>query len=84
MNAQTMDRVLELESMDLGFIERQLVKEALVIGVFAGFDGYQIVLTAENGIRATDIIYLEPSVFVSLNRWHAAHIKPLYQQSNEG
>lgn len=31
MNAEAIDDVLGLESMDLGFIERQLVKEALVI-----------------------------------------------------
>jgi hypothetical protein len=35
-------------------------------GAYASFDGYQIKLTAENGITATDTIYLEPQVMASL------------------
>ena len=35
-------------------------------GAYARFDGYGIVLTAENGIRATDTIYLEPEVYRAL------------------
>lgn len=53
-------------------------------GVYVGFDGFNVVLTAENGIRATDIVYLEPSVFESLSRWYASHIRPLYRRSREG
>jgi hypothetical protein len=41
-------------------------KEYLGDGVYASFDGYQIELTAENGIRATDTIYLEPDVYTRL------------------
>jgi len=32
-------------------------------GVYARYDGYNVVLTAENGERATNEIYLEPVVF---------------------
>lgn len=44
-------------------------KEYLGDGVYASFDGYQIWLTAENGICATDSIALEPDVLNSLNRF---------------
>lgn len=42
------------------------VKTYLGDGAYAEFDGYGIKLTAENGIEATDTIYLEPSVFDAL------------------
>ena len=35
-------------------------------GVYVDFDGYQLVLTAENGIEAHDRIFLEPSVYRNL------------------
>ncbi len=31
-------------------------------GVYAQYDGFHIVLTAENGISATDRIYFDPEV----------------------
>ncbi len=31
-------------------------------GAYIDFDGYNYILTAENGIYATDTVYLEPSV----------------------
>jgi len=37
-------------------------KQYLGDGVYAKFDGYQIVLTAENGIEATNTIYLDDTV----------------------
>jgi hypothetical protein len=40
-------------------------------GLFANFDGYHIVLTAENGIEATNTVYLEPAVYAALVRYHA-------------
>lgn len=49
-------------------------------GLFADFDGHQIVLTAEDGVRATNTVYLEPSVYEALKRWHASNIAPLFQQ----
>lgn len=35
-------------------------------GAYAAFDGYGIILTAENGIEATDTVYLEPQVYHKL------------------
>ena len=37
-------------------------KRYLGDGVYAEYDGYQIKLTAENGLRVTDTIYLDPNV----------------------
>lgn len=47
----------------------EIKKEYIGDGVYANFDGFNIVLTAENGICATDTIYLEPSVLEALNRY---------------
>jgi hypothetical protein len=51
-------------------------KEYLGDGVFAEFRDYRVVLTAENGIGATDIIFLEPSVIVAFQDYLArlAHV----------
>jgi hypothetical protein len=38
-------------------------------GVYINFNGWAYVLTAENGISATDTIYLEPDVIENLNRY---------------
>lgn len=38
------------------------LKEYLGDAVYADFDGYGIVLTTEDGIRATNTIVLEPEV----------------------
>ncbi len=45
------------------------VKEYLGDGAYINFDGYQIILTAENGIRATDTIVLEPEVLERFLRY---------------
>ena len=37
-------------------------REYLGDGLYADFDGYQILLAANNGIRDTNIVYLEPEV----------------------
>lgn len=42
-------------------------------GAYAEFDGFAIVLTAENGIEASDRIVLEPEVYRSLLEF-VAHI----------
>ena len=42
------------------------MKEYLGDGAYVDFDGFSLILTAENGIEATDTIYLEPSVWVTL------------------
>jgi len=41
-------------------------------GVYAAFDGYGIWLTAEDGIVATDGIYVEPSVLNALVGFYKA------------
>ncbi len=41
---------------------KSFTKEYLGDGLFVDFDGYQIVLTAEDGVRATNTVYLEPRV----------------------
>ncbi len=37
-------------------------REYLGDGLYADFDGYQIVLAANNGIHDTNVVYLEPEV----------------------
>lgn len=46
-------------------------------GVYAAFDGFGIWLTAENGIRATDAIYLEPEALAELVRFTRVIIRRL-------
>jgi len=36
-------------------------------GLYAAFDGWQYVLTAEDGIRVTNVVYLNPEVLAALN-----------------
>lgn len=40
-------------------------------GVYVGFDGYAIVLSAENGVTAREIV-LEPDVWAALAAWVVA------------
>lgn len=42
------------------------VKVYLGDGAYAKFDGFGIWLTTENGIEATNEIYLEPEVYAAL------------------
>lgn len=51
-------------------------REYLGDGAFVGFDGFNIVLTAENGIRATDIVYLDVGVYGRLVDWFTRRIQP--------
>lgn len=37
--------------------------------VYADFDGYAIILTTEDGVRATNTIVLEPQVYEALLAW---------------
>jgi hypothetical protein len=39
-------------------------------GVYAQFDGYNIALTAEDGVRVNNIIYLEPDVMEALIKFY--------------
>lgn len=41
-------------------------KQYLGDGLYADFDGFHIVLTAENGISATDTVYLDAEVYDAL------------------
>lgn len=41
-------------------------KQYLGDGAYVEFDGYALVLTAENGIQATNRIVLEPEVYAAL------------------
>lgn len=46
-------------------------------GAYARFDGYGIELTAENGIEATDHVYVEPDALVALLRGWVARTPKL-------
>lgn len=45
------------------------MKTYLGDGAYAEFDGFGIMLTAENGIAVTDRVYLEPEVYDALTRF---------------
>jgi hypothetical protein len=42
-------------------------------GVYAAFDGFGVWITAEDGIVATDAIYVEPAVLNSLIEFYKAN-----------
>lgn len=46
-----------------------IARDYLGDGVYAVHDGFGIWLTAEDGVRATDTIYLEPGVFAALEHF---------------
>jgi len=46
-------------------------KQYLGDGAYVNFDGNGLILTAENGIYATDTVYLEPQVWDRLKRYVA-------------
>jgi hypothetical protein len=48
---------------------RSVVKEFLGDGVYADFDGYNLILTTENGTSVTNTIYLEPEVITALHEF---------------
>ena len=45
-------------------------KQYLGDGVYANFDGYQVKLTASDGVYDTDKIYLNPEVMKSLIEYY--------------
>lgn len=49
-------------------------------GLFADFDGFNVVLSAENGIYSHDTVYLEPPVVAKLGIFLAGRIAPLFKQ----
>jgi hypothetical protein len=50
-------------------------------GAYADFDDHGIVLTAENGIRATDTVYLEPQVLLNLVQYAAKYFTPKMREA---
>lgn len=44
-------------------------KQYIGDGVYAEYDNYSVILTAENGIRVTNRIVLEAEVLDNLNRY---------------
>jgi hypothetical protein len=46
-----------------------MMKEYLGDSVYADFDGFQIVLTTENGYGATNTIYMEPDVVAAFLKY---------------
>lgn len=44
-------------------------KRCLGDGVYIAFDGYMVVLTTEDGVSATNTIYLEPAVVAQFLAW---------------
>jgi len=44
-------------------------KQYIGDAVYVDWDGFHIVLTTEDGYRATNTIMLEPQVFEALERW---------------
>ena len=54
-------------------------KQFLGDGVFASWDGFHIVLTAENGVVTTDTIYLDGPTFRSLT--HRLYDNPMVKSA---
>jgi len=52
-------------------------------GVYVDFDGYQIVLTTEDGISVTNTIYLEPNIYASLVAYVGQLSDKLKEQKGE-
>ena len=52
-------------------MEGKMVKEYLGDGLYADYDGYHIVLTAENGVQVLETVYLDPDVWRALKAYAA-------------
>ena len=57
-------------------------KEYIGDGVYVYFDGYSIIMTTEDGIRATNTICLEPSVTSNLEDY-VARLREYIKRVNE-
>ena len=51
-------------------------------GVYASFDGYQIILETRNGYQTTNRIALDNKVLTELDRY-AKYVKEFYQEVRE-
>lgn len=51
-------------------------------GLYADFDGYQIILAANNGIQDTNVVYLEPAVLKKFYQYAEIidHLKKDWQE----
>mgnify|MGYP001576214309 CR=1 FL=1 len=49
-------------------------------GAYVDFDGWALVLTTEDGIRATNTIVLEPEIYAAL----VAYVKRLKERTQTG
>lgn len=58
------------------------MKEYLGDSVYAEFDGDGINLTTENGFGPTNTVYLEPRVFLALNRF-AKRIREMIEEETD-
>ena len=60
-------------------------REYLGDGLYADFDGYQILLAANNGIVDTNVVYLEPEVLKKFFAYvvHIDHIKKQHLEKKE-
>lgn len=47
-------------------------------GVYVEFDGYQLIVTTENGISVTNLIVIEPQIWSSLQHY----VKSLEEKHN--
>lgn len=52
-------------------------------GVYVEFDGHGLVLTTENGIEATNAIYLEPAVYSALTQYVESLLVPVVTTKQE-
>lgn len=59
----------KIENLAKGLALPGVQKEYIGDGVYADYDGYHIILTAENGIIATNRIALEGQVCKQLQRY---------------
>lgn len=58
-------------------------KQYIGDGVYAGFDGYHVVLTTENGISATNTIALESEVLTEFDNYREWLKQKIEEISNE-
>jgi hypothetical protein len=52
--------------------EAEPTKQYLGDGLYADFNGFQLILTAEDGVHITNRVFLEPQVWSALQKYVAA------------
>jgi hypothetical protein len=73
----------ELVARKVGLMIGTYSKWYLGDAVYAGFDGEYLILTTEDGIKATNTVMLEPCVLAELQRYieYLKNIKPEEHES---